>query len=142
MDALLALIAWAVIALLWLQYQKCRREGRPFFRAPSKRRKHSAINVSPPQRSQQRYGQRSDNTARSQRPKNRPQQLAVAPSGFVHSCNKEDELSGKLLLKLNGLTRNQATSKRLIENVKSKNPQKSLNWCAERAIWELERDRQ
>ncbi|MFG6105229.1 hypothetical protein U2F10_23430 [Leptothoe sp. EHU-05/26/07-4] len=137
MDVLLAVLIWAVIALLYLQYQKCRREGRPFFRASSRRRKHSPIKVSPPQRfdtsppqrAQQRYSQRSDNTARSQRRKNRSQQLAVAPSGSVRSRTKKDELSGKLLLQLNGLTRNQATSKRLIENLKMRNPHKPLNWC-------------
>ena len=202
MDALLALITWAVIALLWLQYQKCRREGRPFFRVPSKRRKRRSIKVSSPQRLQQKYGQRSDNTSRSQRfknrpqqndappinaarqrfnsdnasrsprpknqpqpidtsppqrsqqkhsqrsdntfrsqrPKNQPQQKPAAPINTVNSGSKET-VSAHLVKKLDSLTHNRGITKRLIQNTKNKNPNRSRDWCADRAIWEIERDR-
>lgn len=34
-----------------------------------------------------------------------------------------------------------ATASRLVEHVQNRNPGKSLQWCWEKAIWDLERDR-
>lgn len=42
---------------------------------------------------------------------------------------------------LNTLTRDPATSQRLIKNVCDRNPGRSIEWVVERAIWEIERDR-
>ena len=42
---------------------------------------------------------------------------------------------------LDALTRNPETSARLVADIKMRNPEKSLGWCAEKAIYDIERDR-
>ncbi|MFG6098036.1 hypothetical protein SPB21_22425 [Leptothoe sp. ISB3NOV94-8A] len=193
MDVLLALLMWAIIILLYLQRQKCIREGRPFFRAVSKNKVRKPIKTSAPQRFQQKTRQRADNTPRTQRFKNRPQQVAtastkaqkpiktsapqrfqqktrqradntpktqrfknrpnpginkiktetakVATSKYKSSVNRENSVNRQLLNKLDSLTHDSNTSVRLIKNAKQKNPGQSLDWCAEQAIFQIQRDR-
>ncbi|QQE67287.1 hypothetical protein GFS31_40000 [Leptolyngbya sp. BL0902] len=38
-------------------------------------------------------------------------------------------------------TYNRATSERLVRQVAASNPGKTGAWCAEKALWDLERDR-
>ncbi|NEZ54238.1 hypothetical protein [Adonisia turfae] len=236
MDVLLALLMWAIIILLYLQRQKCIREGRPFFRAVSKNKVRKPIKTSAPQRFQQKTRQRADNTPKTQRFKNRPQQVAtastkaqkpiktsapqrsqqktcqradntpktqrfknrpqqvatastkaqkpiktsapqrsqqktcqradntsktqrfknrpnpginkiktetakVATSKYKSSVNRENSVNRQLLNKLDSLTHDSNTSVRLIKNAKQKNPGQSLDWCAEQAIFQIQRDR-
>jgi outer membrane biosynthesis protein TonB len=49
--------------------------------------------------------------------------------------------SALLMLRLERLTRSPATAKRLVESNQAKFPDRSLNWCCEKAIRDLERDR-
>lgn len=43
--------------------------------------------------------------------------------------------------RLNGLTRNVETTQRMIEYVAMRHPEKDQQWCIEKAIYDLERDR-
>ncbi|MEO0538380.1 MAG: hypothetical protein AAF215_31520 [Cyanobacteria bacterium P01_A01_bin.123] len=45
------------------------------------------------------------------------------------------------IARLDSLTRDRATSVRLVRQVKQRNHGRSNNWCAEKAIYDLERDR-
>jgi hypothetical protein len=47
-------------------------------------------------------------------------------------------LAKELLILVNGDT---ATARRLLRNVNRSNPGRSVNWCLEKAIYDLERDR-
>lgn len=42
---------------------------------------------------------------------------------------------------LDALTRNSDTSRRLVAHIRALNPDKNLEWCAEKAIYDIERDR-
>jgi hypothetical protein len=46
-----------------------------------------------------------------------------------------------MLLKLDRYTHSRETSERLVRQVAGNNPGKSGQWCAEKALWDLERDR-
>lgn len=54
---------------------------------------------------------------------------------------KEIEIPAHLLDRLDHLTHDSDVSKRLVKKVAERNPLKDGAWCAEKAIWELERDR-
>jgi hypothetical protein len=54
---------------------------------------------------------------------------------------KEIEIPSHLLDRLDHLTHDSDVSKRLVKKVAERNPLKDGAWCAEKAIWELERDR-
>ena len=43
--------------------------------------------------------------------------------------------------RLDELTRNPETSARLVEHARARNPDRSLKWCMEKAIYDIERDR-
>ncbi len=43
--------------------------------------------------------------------------------------------------RLNELTRNREIAERLIQHVAQRHPDKTAEWCAEKAIYDLERDR-
>jgi hypothetical protein len=45
------------------------------------------------------------------------------------------------LVKLDRLTKHTPTSRRLVERLMLANPNKTLAWCIDKAIWEIERDR-
>lgn len=47
-------------------------------------------------------------------------------------------LANRLLVLVNGDT---ATARRLLRNVNRSNPGRSVDWCLEKAIYDLERDR-
>lgn len=42
---------------------------------------------------------------------------------------------------LNALTRDEAASERLIEHISQMNPGQTANWCVEKAIYDIHRDR-
>lgn len=46
-----------------------------------------------------------------------------------------------LMRKLDHLTRDPRVSERLIERIEFNNPGKSKRWCAEKAIYDIQRDR-
>ena len=48
------------------------------------------------------------------------------------------QLQKRVLLLLNG---DRNTANRLLNSVKSRNPQKSVEWCVEKVIFDLQRDR-
>lgn len=119
MSGLLALLFWLIVWLLIELRKKCIREGRPFFRLGKRKPQSASSQVSQPQRANFHHWQHSDNF-----PKPKPTQVKQS-----------------VLRKLNSLTHDPATSNRLVQSIKAKNPQKSLNWCAEQAVWNIERDR-
>lgn len=47
----------------------------------------------------------------------------------------------RLLMQLDDLTHDRAVSERLVWQAQSRYPDQSVIWCAEKAIWDLERDR-
>lgn len=102
----------------------------------------SSNQTAPPQKSRQKYSQRSDNTPRVQRYKNRPS-INASQKRYVKKERKPPQptVDRRLIKQLNSLTHDPATSNRLVQSIKAKNPQKSLNWCAEQAVWNIERDR-
>ncbi|MBD2259907.1 hypothetical protein [Pseudanabaena sp. FACHB-2040] len=51
------------------------------------------------------------------------------------------EIPASLLYKIDRYTHERAGSERLVQAVRGKNPDKSGKWCAEKALWDLERDR-
>ncbi len=60
---------------------------------------------------------------------------------FAEGSNKQQpsrNLQTKLLRLLNG---DRNTANRLIVAVKTRNPDKSMDWCAEKVIFDLQRDR-
>ncbi|EKV02339.1 hypothetical protein Lepto7375DRAFT_4565 [Leptolyngbya sp. PCC 7375] len=79
MDALLALLAWAVIAFLYLQRQKCIREGRPFLESLPKLR----------------FGDQSKHQRRSVISKNRVKKLTTQPG-----CNDSKNDRNRELVQL------------------------------------------
>jgi len=50
-------------------------------------------------------------------------------------------IPGHLLFKLDDLTRSRAASERLVQQIQRVYPDKSPKWCAEKALWDLRRDR-
>jgi len=60
---------------------------------------------------------------------------------YTNQVNREQpskKLQKKLLLLLNG---DRHTANRLIGLAKSRNPDRSIDWCVEKVIFDLERDR-
>ena len=47
----------------------------------------------------------------------------------------------KVIYKLDELTRDRSTSERLVRRVSERNPGRSSQWCIEKAIYDIERDR-
>ncbi|MBD2258881.1 hypothetical protein [Pseudanabaena sp. FACHB-2040] len=71
-----------------------------------------------------------------------PQSSLSVPSTFHPSMLREEvEIPTSLLFKLDRYTYNRKLSERLVRQVAEKNPGKSGQWCAEKALWDLERDR-
>ncbi|MEM9808674.1 MAG: hypothetical protein AAF959_25735 [Cyanobacteria bacterium P01_D01_bin.56] len=58
--------------------------------------------------------------------------LPTGPSGVPRSTRQ------RLMRLVNG---NQAVASRLVERVRSQNPDRSEQWCWEKAIYDIERDR-
>lgn len=143
MPTLLAILLLLIVWLLIELRKKCLHEGRPFFSWGKKRAHKTMTRFSEPQRSQQKYSRRSDNSHRNQRYKNRPSisSLQQGTTALVETSSRQDKVSRHLLVRLNSLTRDQATSERLIQSTKVKNPERTFDWCAERAISDIERDR-
>ena len=56
----------------------------------------------------------------------------------VQSANT---ISPRLMRKLDHLTRDRRVSERLIERIAFNNPGRSKSWCAEKAIYDIQRDR-
>ena len=50
-------------------------------------------------------------------------------------------ISPRLWRKLDRLTRDRRVSERLIERIAFNNPGRSKSWCAEKAIYDIQRDR-
>ncbi len=62
------------------------------------------------------------------------------PGQFAEGGNKQPSrnLQTKLLRLLNG---DRNTANRLIAALKARNPDRSIDWCAEKVIFDLQRDR-
>lgn len=52
------------------------------------------------------------------------------------------DVPARVLIKLDRYTYDRDISTRLVMNVSHKNPGKDGTWCAEKALWDIERDRQ
>lgn len=82
-------------------------------------------------------------TPKTKRSKNRSSNRANRPSydsndSQIRIEQVSRQLQQKLLLLLNG---DRNTANRLLNLAKTRNPQKSIQWCAEKVIFDLERDR-
>lgn len=51
------------------------------------------------------------------------------------------DFPAKEFYRLDELTHNADTSRRLVEHVQQRHPDRSLKWCVEKAIYDIERDR-
>lgn len=75
-------------------------------------------------------------------PRPSPKRVPVPiPNHAQRPQAKASAIPPGLIAKLNGYTYNPETSYRLVCQVAEKNPGKSPQWCAEKALWDLERDR-
>lgn len=52
------------------------------------------------------------------------------------------EVPPVLIMKLDRWTGDRDISNRLVRNVEERNPGRDGRWCAEKALWDIERDRQ
>lgn len=62
----------------------------------------------------------------------------TAPSPSNNSSRVSRNTRQRLMRLVNG---NQAVAARLVERVRSRNPERSEQWCWEKAIYDIERDR-
>lgn len=153
MESWLPLLIGALIVFILHQRQQCIDEGRPFFRAgrraSGRQRTQSALSeqnlgrTTLRQQSQQKYSQRAGNTHNVPLNKNRPSvnEDAFSPKRAASQPAPDVMVRTDLVRQLNALTHNEATAKRLIFSLKQRHPERSLDWCAERAINDIERDR-
>jgi hypothetical protein len=117
----------AVVALLiWMSYVSARDRGVPWFSLGTKSKPPC---LSPPQSlpSQQRPPKRR--FAQDEAPKARP------------TPQPKQDFSARAFYRLDTLTHNSETSQRLVERLQQRHPEKSLKWCVEKAICDIERDR-
>ena len=144
MSALWAVLICLIIWLLYEQRKKCLREGKPFLRLGLSSAKAKKISFSEKTRLQ--YGQPLGNRPKKSIHKEKSFQAKPRSSSLQsQSTTKETKkktVDRALWQKLNALTHDPETTNRLIRNTVSKNPEKTVDWSAERAIWTLERDRQ
>lgn len=126
---LIVSILGMIASVLWLT-------RRQWFQPARKRHKVSTVTRDKVKRSANRQRRRP---IRPQSPwlKNN----SVVQGDLHLNRQLKETIASETLSHLNSLTRDRATSIRLVEQVKDRNPGRDLNWCAEKAIRDLERDR-
>lgn len=123
-------VVFAVLAAFWLWAREETLKNRGTQPAPnqtpqySPTRKHTSTNLG--------YSQ----------PRPSPKRMAVPiPNHAPRPQAKATAIPAGLIAKLDSYTYNRETSYRLVCQVAENNPGKSPQWCAEKALWDLERDR-
>ena len=108
-----------VVALIWFSYASARDRLVPWFSlgGTSKRRKAPAPT---------KFRLRTENI------KPKSPWLKSKPPPFS---------SGVSFPRLDELTHSAETSRRLVKHMQQMHPDKSLQWCVEKAIYDIERDR-
>ena len=104
----------AIAVLMWFSWARARAEGVPWF----------SVGGQPDMRRDRARAKTALRT-RTLKPKS-PLLTTSAPTSFPN---------------LDALTRNPDTSHRLVADIKVRNPDRTLEWCAEKAIYDIERDR-
>lgn len=100
----------------------------------------------PPQKSEQDANQgggfyNSGSVVRYGRKKTPPQTPPQTPTAEGLAFRRDRELAGVKMTRLDQLTRSREASERLVASVKRRHPDQPLAWCVDKAISDLERDR-
>jgi hypothetical protein len=111
---------WFVVAVcLWISYVSARDRGVPWFSLGGTRKRRPAP-------AHMEFRLRTEN---------------IKPRSAWLEPKQNKELPTALVLRLDELTHNADTSQRLIAHMRQLHPDRSLKWCAEKAIYDIERDR-
>ena len=117
--------------------QKCIEQGKPWFRAGGTRRARKATplprKMRPPKR---RFSSEATPPAGAMRPPKRR-----FGSGATARPVMGNNAWPRSFHKLNELTRDRSTSERLIRHISQLHPGRSADWCIEKAVYDIERDR-
>lgn len=119
------MLGWSLLVIIAVgmaySRQQCIEQGKPWFRAGGTRRVRKA-------------------TTREIRPPKRRFSSEEAPCLWTHPVVGNNSLP-RSFHKLNELTRDRKTSERLVRHVSQMNPGRSADWCIEKAVYDIERDR-
>ena len=138
-----------VVGLMWVSYVKSRQfdiakpvprfsSGRPSYRSRAKRPSASpARSVLPTQRKPvPRFSSgRPDYQSRAKR------QRAQSQTHQTSKAVPVEIFPASPFHRLTRLTRNVDTADRLVKQISAMNPDQSLLWCVQKAIYDIERDR-
>ena len=139
--------------------QKCIEQGKPWFRAGGTRRTRKA--TPPPGGMRQPKRRFSSEAALPpgaiRPPKRRFSSEATPPQSEMRPPKRRfssevtrpvrtqpavgNRALSRSLRKLNELTRDRRTSERLVRHVSQMHPDRSVDWCIEKAVYDIERDR-
>ena len=103
--------------------QKCIEQGKPWFRAGGTKRSRRIV-------------------PRKMRPPKRRFSSETTPCLWTHPVvgNNASSLP-RSFHKLTELTRDRKTSERLVRRISQMNPGRTADWCIEKAVYDIERDR-
>ncbi len=109
---------WVLAGLAWLSYARAKEHGVPWFSLRTSRR------IGKRQYLWEQHARRID------------RQLAAERAALKNHANRPANF-----WELNALTRNEAASERLVEHISQMNPGQTADWCVEKAIYDIHRDR-
>lgn len=124
-EKLKTMLGWSLLVVIAVaaaySRQQCIEQGRPWFRSGGTRRARKV-------------------TPRDLRPPKRRFDSEAAPCLWTHPVVGNNSLP-RSFYRLNELTRDRKTSERLVRRVSQMNPGRSPDWCIEKAVYDIERDR-
>lgn len=151
MASLLAVLLW-IVAGLWVRHHQRFKAGQvkhPFLAFGRRISRASQPKPKGTVRPQPSASVVSGTVAaRSKTPPRRATKATSSPPpsvprsvSFSSAAPPAFSIPATILSKMDRYTYNRATSERLVRQVAASNPGKTGAWCAEKALWDLERDR-